>query len=136
MTITHSTTASTDVVVFETGGLQTLRFWTSAASKSNSEILVLAGLQMVGPPRFELGTSCTPTKKRLHTHPPHAENKAVTVLDLRELCGNFAGFGDFAGIVRDEKPRLDGVGGIPNGYRKKVPGGCHEYRGFRSGSSS
>jgi hypothetical protein len=30
------------------------------------------------------------------------------------LCGNSAGFGDSAGIVRDEKPRLDGVGGIPD----------------------
>ena len=74
---------------------------------------------MVGPPGFEPGTSCTPTKKRLHAPPPHVENKAVAVLDLRELCGNFAGFGDFAGIVRDEKPRLDGVGGIPNGTAKR-----------------
>jgi hypothetical protein len=67
------------------------------------------------------------SRKRLLTASPRIENQPLAALSLRGLRANCAGFGDSAGIVRDEKPRLDGVGGIPDEIAGKSR---HERRDF------
>jgi hypothetical protein len=52
---------------------------------------------LVGPPGFEPGTSCTPSKNRTSVTAPIIDNKALRHCRLVFKCGNFAGIDRLCG---------------------------------------